>query len=238
MLLSTSAFLNLTELFEPEEASHVDLEGLRNLRHSLYKVTDQALSATAWDLSRSGSVGFLLKYGSGGSRDDEGRHLAVAVEATWTSKDILCACSPAEACLHAAGCSLQAIVKRPLEAVRAALGVTMADVFEILSATLRMRSRAVCQAVLYGPSACVVRMPGASWPLAVVRKTRSANWIFIRAGRPMGAATTLQRPPLRREVLHKALVLKTQTLTLAPMGAMALSGMITVVLKRARPIAR
>lgn len=177
VLLSTSAFLNITELFEPEDASHVDLEGLCNLRHSLSKVTDQVLSAKAWDLSRCGSVGVLLKYGSSGSRDDEGRHLAVAVEATLTSKGILCACSAAESCLHADGCFLQAPVERALEAVRAALGVTMADVFEILSASLRMRSRAVGRAVLYGPSTCVLRMSGGSWPLAVVRKTRSANWI-------------------------------------------------------------
>lgn len=177
VLLATSAFLNLTELFEPEEASYVDLEGLCSLRHSLAKVTDRALSTKAWDLSRSGSIGVLLKYGSSGSRDDEGRHLAVAVEATLADKGVVCACSAAEACLRDAACSLQEPMERALDAVRAALGVTMADVFEILSASLRVRSRAVGRAVLYGPSTCVVRMPGGSWPFAVVRKTRSANWI-------------------------------------------------------------
>lgn len=177
VLLSTSAFLNLTELIDPEDASYVDIEGLQNLRHSLSKVTDQALSTKAWDLSRSGSVGVLLKFGSSGSRDDEGRHLAVAVEATLTSNGVRCACSTAESCLGDTACSLQQPMERALDAVRAALGVTMDDLFEILSASLRMRSRVLGRAVLYGPSTCVVRMPGGSWPLAVVRKTRSANWI-------------------------------------------------------------
>lgn len=177
VLLATSAYLNLTELFEPEDAAQVNIEGLCNLRHTLSKVTDQALRTKAWDLSRSGSVGVLLKYGSGGSRDDKGRHLAVAVQATLTDKGVVCTCSEAESCLGENSCYLQDPMELALDAVRDALGVTMPDVFEILSASLRMSSRAVGRAVLYGPSTCVVRMPGGSWPFAVVRKTRAANWI-------------------------------------------------------------
>lgn len=131
VLLSTSAFFNLTELIDPEDASYVDIEGLQNLRHSLSKVTDQALSTKAWDLSRSGSVGVLLKFGSSGSRDDEGRHFAVAVEATLASNGVRCACSTAESCLGDTACSLQQPMERALDAVRAALGVTMDDFFEI-----------------------------------------------------------------------------------------------------------
>lgn len=177
VLLATSAYLNLTELFDPEDADQVDIQGLCKLRHSLSKVTDQALSTKAWDLSRSGSVGVVLKFGSGGSRDDKGRHLAVAVQATLTKNAVVCTCSEAESCLLEKGCFLQEPMELALEALRGALGVTMADVFEILSVSLRMRSRAVGRAVLYGPSTCVVRMPGGSWPFAVVRKTRAANWI-------------------------------------------------------------
>lgn len=177
VLLGTSAYLNLTELFDPEDAAQVNIEGLCSLRHTFSKVTDQALSTKAWDLSRSGSVGVLLKYGSGGSRDDKGRHLAVAVQATLTNKGVVCTCSEAESCLGENVCYLQQPMEQALDAIRDALGVTMPDLFEILSASLRMRARAVGRAVLYGPSTCVVRMPGGSWPFAVVRKTRAANWI-------------------------------------------------------------
>lgn len=180
VLLSNSAYLNLTELFDPEDAALLDLNGVRELRHSMSKVTDRALRTKAWDLSRSGSVGVLLKFGAGGSRDSEGRHQAVAVEAKLTSEGVVCTCSAPESCLGVGmTCSLEQPMVQALDAVRAALDVTMADLFEILSAWLRISSRAVGRAVLYGPSLSVVRMPGGSWPLAVVRKTRSAKWICL-----------------------------------------------------------
>lgn len=47
VLLATSAYLNLTEIFEPEEADQVDLQGLRNLRNSLASVTYKALDKKA-----------------------------------------------------------------------------------------------------------------------------------------------------------------------------------------------
>jgi len=49
------------------------------------------------------------------------------------------------------------------------------DMFLILGAFQRLSSRAVGRTVLYGPSTCVVRMPGGSWPYEVVR--RATNWI-------------------------------------------------------------
>lgn len=177
VLFATTAYLNLTEIFEPEEASQVDLDGLRNLRHSLAKVTDKALHKKAWDLSRSGYVGALIKFQSGGSRDDEGRHQAVAVEVSLRGSSIVCACSAEEACFSMGACSMTEPVEQSLETVRAALGVTMPDLFEIFGVSLRMRSRSVGRAVLYGNSTCVVRRLGGSWPFAVVRKTRAARWI-------------------------------------------------------------
>ena len=177
VLLSTSAYMNLMELFAPDELVHVNLKGLRDLRYKLSKITDKALRTRAWDLSRSGAVGVLIKYGTGGSRDDRGRHLAVAVEVSLTKDGVVCVCSEAEKCLGEGGCSMQEPMYKALDEVRLAAGVTMADLFVILGASRRMRSRAVGRAVLYGPSTCVVRMQGGSWPYAVVRKTRTANWI-------------------------------------------------------------
>jgi len=72
---------------------------------------------------------------------------------------------------------MQKPMEAALEKVRSTLGVTMADLCNILRASLRKHSRVAGRAVLYGPSTCVVRMPGGSWPYAVVRKTRTANWI-------------------------------------------------------------
>lgn len=140
VLLTTSAYLNLTELFESEDAALVDLGGLCNLRDTLVKVTYQALRTMACDLPRSGALRMLLKFGSGGSRDDKGQHLAVAVQASLTSKGVVFTCSEAESCLREEGCYLQEPMERALEAVRKALGAKAADVFEILSASLRMRS--------------------------------------------------------------------------------------------------
>jgi len=177
VLLSTSAYLNLSELFDPSELINVNLEELRNLRHKLSTVTYKALRTRAWDLSRSGAVGVLVKYGTGGSRDDQGRHLAVAVVASLKNNRVVCTCSEAETCLATGGCSMQEPMELALDEVRSALGVTIADLFVILGASQRLSSRAVGRAVLYGPSTCVVRMPGGSWPYAVVRKTRTANWV-------------------------------------------------------------
>jgi len=177
VLLSTSAYMNLMELFAPDELAHVNLTGLRNLRYKLFKITDKALRTRAWDLSRSGAVGVLIKYGTGGSRDDRGRHLAVAVEVSLTKDGVVCVCSEAEKCLGDGSCSMQEPMQKALDEVRLAAGVTMADLFVILGASRRMRSRVVGRAVLYGPSTCVVKMQGGSWPFAVVRKTRTANWI-------------------------------------------------------------
>lgn len=72
---------------------------------------------------------------------------------------------------------MQEPMERALDKVRSASGITMADLFEILGASLRTRAQALGRAVLYGASTRVVRMPGGSWPFAVVRKTRAARWI-------------------------------------------------------------
>lgn len=99
VLLATSTYLNLTDLLEPEDVAQVDLAVLQELRQSHSKVTHQALRMKAWDLSRSVAIGVILKYGPGGSRDREGRHQAMAVEAKLTSTGIICTCSAPESCL-------------------------------------------------------------------------------------------------------------------------------------------
>lgn len=174
-------------IFEPEKASQVGLERLSSLRHSLAKVTDKALHKKAWDLSLSGVIGAHIKFVSGGSRDDEGRHQAVAVEISLSVSGIVCTCSTEEACRSLRRDFMKEPVKQSLDTVRAAMSVTMANLFEIFSVSYRMRSRAVGRAVLYEKSTCVVRKPGGSWPFAVARKTMAAHWIFFSCRRSDGS---------------------------------------------------
>ena len=137
VVLSTSAFFNLTQLFLPADAAGVDMAGLKNLRFEYAGVSDPALRRRAWDLSSVGSVGVLLKFGTNGSRDDQGRHQCVAVEASWTPElGVSCACSEVENCLKdGAVCSMREPMVDALKAVQAALGVTMQQLFSILSAS-------------------------------------------------------------------------------------------------------
>jgi len=179
VVLATSAYFNLTRLFLPEDAAGVDLAGLRDLRYKFARVSDPALRRRAWDLSPVGSVGALLKFGTNGSRDDQGRHQCVAIEATWTAESgVTSACSEAENCLkEGAVCSMQEPMTNALDSVRASLGVTMEQLFSILSASCVLRRRRAGKAVRFGDSTCLVRMDDSSWPLAAVRKTRSGGWI-------------------------------------------------------------
>jgi len=178
VVFCTAAYVNLRDLFTPEDMDSLEVAGLEQLRHQYSDMTNAALGTRAWSLGPSGSVGALLKFGTGGSRDDAGRHMCVGVQAEVTAKGIVCTCSEAENCLEA-GCSLQVPTALALDSVRAALGVTMGELFSVLSAGSSARLRAVGRARFYGRSLCVVRMTGGSWPFAVVRKTRAHNWICI-----------------------------------------------------------
>jgi len=178
-VLSTSAYMNLGDLFMHEDINDVDMAALGLLRFKYKQLTDVALLTRAWSLAPSGTVGALLKFGSGGSRDDDGRHLCVGVNAELSEKAVVvCTCSEYENFLEM-GCSLQLPMERALEAVRSALGVTMSDLFVVLVASCNPRSRSVGRARVYGKGICVVRMTGGSWPFAVVRKTRAHRWICI-----------------------------------------------------------
>ncbi|GAB0493146.1 hypothetical protein MMPV_004419 [Pyropia vietnamensis] len=176
--LAAAAYINLRDLFMSEDMDSVDIASLKQLRYQYQELTDAALQTRAWWLGPSGTVGVLIKFGAGGSRDNNGRHLCVGVQAELTDKGVVCTCSESESCL-ARGCSIQPAMEQALEAVRQALGVTMRDLFTVLSAACNPRSRAVGRARLYGKGVCVVRMGGGSWPFAVVRKTRAHNWVCI-----------------------------------------------------------
>jgi len=89
VLLSTSAYLNRTELIDATELRDVSVQALCDMRQKLRRFTDKALSTRAWELSRSGPVGVMVKYGTCGSREDRGRHLAVAVEASFTGESVV-----------------------------------------------------------------------------------------------------------------------------------------------------
>ena len=173
VVLSIFAYVNLRDLFMQEDMNEVDMAALSRLRLELKQLTDAALLTRAWSLAPSGTFGALLKFGSGGSLDDDGRYLCVGVNAELSDKGfVVCSCSESENCLEM-GCSLRLPMERALGAVRSALGLTMIDLFVVLAASCNPRSRSVGRARVYGKGICVVRMTGGSWPFAVVRRTRA-----------------------------------------------------------------
>eukprot|EP00168_Porphyra_purpurea_P021381 TRINITY_DN9498_c0_g1_i1.p2 TRINITY_DN9498_c0_g1~~TRINITY_DN9498_c0_g1_i1.p2 ORF type:complete len:231 (-),score=45.17 TRINITY_DN9498_c0_g1_i1:244-936(-) len=176
LLLSTRAHENLKNLFDESDVAGVDMVGLRNLRHRS-KISYAALNGRAWDIAPIGSVGVLVKFGSTGSRDDHGRHVCVAVETSFTAAGIVCACSAGEKCLQVGWCSMQLPIEEALDAVRAAAGVKMADLFTVLSASSSERARKTGHAVLFGVATCLVRISDSSWPFATVRHTRKGRWV-------------------------------------------------------------
>jgi len=178
VVLCTAAYVNLRDLFAPKNMDSLDVAGLEKLRNQHSDMSNAALGTRAWSLGPSGSVGALLKFGTGGSRDDAGRHMCVGVQAELKATGIVCTCSESDNCLEA-GCTLQVPTALALDSVCAALGVTMAQLSSVLSACSSPPLRAVGRARFYGRSLCVVRMTGGSWSFSIVRKTRAHNWICI-----------------------------------------------------------
>lgn len=177
VLLATTAYLNLNEIFEPKEADQEDLEGLRNQHYSLAKTTEKAIDTKAWDPSRSVYIGALINFESGASRDGEERHLVVAVELSLTSSGLVRTCSAEEPCHTVKERAMKHPMEHALGTVRAAQGVTMADILETLGVSLRIRSRALGRAVLYVNFFFFDRKLAGSWRFSVVCKTRAARWI-------------------------------------------------------------
>lgn len=134
----------------------------------------------AWTLSESGSIGVLLRLGTGRSPLDPLKQPAVAVIIERSSNgNIMCSCSSPEICRGPSGYLFDKDVAFAMRKVRSAMEVTMKEVFEVLSSTLRPSSLEPGSAVAYGKSLCVVRCGESSWPVAVVGTSAADRWLCV-----------------------------------------------------------
>jgi len=59
------------------------------------------------------------------------------------------------------------------------MGVTLADLFEILGAAVNKRRLLAGRGVFYGHKTCVVRNCSTSWPFSAVRRSRGGMWVCL-----------------------------------------------------------
>eukprot|EP00168_Porphyra_purpurea_P012257 TRINITY_DN3209_c0_g1_i1.p1 TRINITY_DN3209_c0_g1~~TRINITY_DN3209_c0_g1_i1.p1 ORF type:complete len:589 (+),score=117.64 TRINITY_DN3209_c0_g1_i1:680-2446(+) len=144
---------------------------LTELRASCGDVTNSAMVGKAWSLRRSGVVGALLKYKDNGARDNLARNANLAVEVFLTEEGepVVC-CSGMDEDYLCDGCAQHAIVVGALEEITGVTGMNLGDLMGLLSDDVRISSLNQGIAVRYGPSLCVIRREGGSWPFAVVRR--------------------------------------------------------------------
>jgi len=169
---------------------------LKDLRRKYADVTDNAMTGKVWALARSGVVGALFKFKVMGARDNQARdaNLALEVFLSETEQAVVCCSRWDEDCLKD-GCSMQTNVTGALEEVMAVTGTSLPDLLALLSEDLRVSALNQGLAVMYGPSLCVVRREGGSWPFAVVRrrstKTKGA-WLCHACTQAAGTCTHSQ----------------------------------------------
>jgi len=166
---------------------------LTALRATYGDVKDSAMAGKVWTLRRSGVVGALLKFQDKGARDNQARDANLAVEVFLTNggEPIVCCSRLEEDCVRD-GCAQRASVLGALEEVMEASGMELPDVLGLLSEDLRISALNQGVAVMYGPSLCVVRREGGSWPFAVVRRKASqtkALWQCHSCSQGAGSCT-------------------------------------------------
>jgi len=90
------AYARLQQRFDSSDDTLRAMAALRSMRRMGSKITYKALRGRAWDLAPSGAVGDVLRFGSSGSRNDEGQHQVVVVTAWLDGGVVRCACSEEE----------------------------------------------------------------------------------------------------------------------------------------------
>lgn len=179
VMFATAAQQSLKQLFDSTTQTFQSLAGLRQLRRSLERITYKALRGRAWDLAPSGAIGVVLRFGGLGARNGKGQHELLVVTASLVELDLVVACSAEERCLGDGGCSMRTSMVGALEKVRVAMGVSMDDLFMVLSAPLKTGRLEAGRGVLYGEKTCVVRNGNSSWPFSAVRCTRGGSWVCL-----------------------------------------------------------
>ena len=121
----------------------------------------------------------MLRFGSSGSRNDEGQHQVMVATAWLDGGVVRCACSEEEQCLGAYGCSLRIHIVGALEEVRQTMGVDLETLFDVLNAAIKGDRVRACVGVLYGDDVCVVRNRNTSRPVSAVRQSRGVAWVCL-----------------------------------------------------------
>ncbi|OSX72061.1 hypothetical protein BU14_0474s0007 [Porphyra umbilicalis] len=177
VLFCTMAYASLKQRFDSSDDTLRAMAALRNMWRMRAKITYKALRGRAWGLAPSGAVGVVLRFGSSGSRNDEGQHQVVVATAWLDGGVVRCACSEEEQCLGADGCSLRIPMVGALEEVRQTMGVDLKTLFDVLNAAIKVERLRAGVGVLYGDKVCVVRNGYTSWPFSAVRQSRGAAWV-------------------------------------------------------------
>jgi len=179
VMFASAAHQSLQERFDSSADTFRSMAALRKLRRELDCITYKDLRGRAWDLAPSGAVGVVLRFGGLGARDGKGQHELLVSTASLVRQELVISCSADERCLGDGGCSMRTSMVNSLEKVRSAMGVSMADLFLVLSAPLKISRLAAGRGVLYGEKTCVVRNGNTSWPFSAVRRTRGGSWICL-----------------------------------------------------------
>jgi len=175
----TMAYASLKQSFDSSDDALREMAALRVMRRTRAKITYKALRGRACDIAPSGAVGVVLRFGSSGSRSDEGQY-QVVVATTWLDGGVVrCACSEEEQSLAADGCSLRIDMVGALEEVRQTMGVDLETLFDVLNAAIKVDRLRTGVGVLYGDKVCVVRNGNTSWLVSAVRQSRGAAWVSL-----------------------------------------------------------
>ncbi|OSX80078.1 hypothetical protein BU14_0060s0043 [Porphyra umbilicalis] len=179
VMFATMANESLSERFDSSERVFLSLAALRKLRMEYNHITYKALHGRVWDLAPSGAIGVVLCFSALGSRDHNGQHQLLVATASLEGGEVVVTGSEEERCLGDGGCSLRVPMRTAVERVRCAMGVTLADLFEVLEAAVNKRRLLAGRGVLYGRKTCVVRNGSTSWPFSAVRRSRGGTWVCL-----------------------------------------------------------
>lgn len=178
--LGVMAHQSLVDHFDGVGHALIARAGLEKLRERYKRVSPGAIKKAAWNISESGSIGGLLRLGPCRSPHDELKQPAVAVYIERSKNDsAVVSCSTPEKCRGPGGCMFEKHIHFALAEIRAAMEVTMGEMFDVLSSPLRPSVRDPGSAVKYGKTLCVVRSGDSSWPVTVVRKSAAGRWLCV-----------------------------------------------------------
>lgn len=178
--LSVMAQKALFEHYDSAGDALVARAGLETLRGLYQHISPHSLKKVAWRTGESGSIGVRLQLGTCRSPHDPLKQMAVAVDITLMSdgKGMSKSSSP-ERCRGTDGCVFDKKARFAVREIRAAMEMTMGEVFQVLASAVQPSGMGQGTPVTYSTSLCVVRCTESSWPLNIVRNSRAGVWLCV-----------------------------------------------------------